>query len=467
MPLNTNARKYADMLYQRELTEILAQQTADLDRVAADFGARNMMNSGNYASARGRILGISTGLQVQARMDSLAKAYEKSGQRIDEAVLTEIIAEIYVFRDAKKKHLHHASQNLMQQSLGQRSPASAAAGAIASQMEHLLEQATSKAIREITIKVQESKLEDDLTQKGYAAAMGKQWDVFISYASEDKDFVGPLATALEESGLQVWLDKLELTVGDSLRRKIDEGLSRSRFGIVVLSPHFFDKPWPATELDGLVAKEISGIKVILPVWHKIDFDAVSKRSPTLAGRLAVRSSEGIEKVVRDLRAGMGLPNAPTPTAGRYPAAEPIVARNDVGGVSIRARQKGVIPGTAIKVVEVFGAVENRSQVKRIAEYSCALYVPECCISFSGGTRYAAEIPSDRVGYRKFRNTEKEHAGVKIHPGDTFQIISIEIALDHLSPEERLNCSKLDLTAEAVLDGELFRTQKIIAGLMGD
>ena len=129
----------------------------------------------------------------------------------------------------------------------------------------------------------------------------KQFDVFISHASEDKEaVVRPLADALVGKGLSVWYDDLTLTVGDSLRRKIDDGLARSRFGIVVLSPSFFAKQWPQRELDGLVAKESNGQKVILPVWHSIDYAEILGYSPTLADRLAVRSSIGIDQVVAEL-----------------------------------------------------------------------------------------------------------------------------------------------------------------------
>ena len=69
-----------------------------------------------------------------------------------------------------------------------------------------------------------------------------KWDAFIGHASEDKDdFVRPLADGLKKRGLSVWFDECELKVGDSLRESIDRGLRRSRFGIVVISPHFFEK----------------------------------------------------------------------------------------------------------------------------------------------------------------------------------------------------------------------------------
>ena len=58
----------------------------------------------------------------------------------------------------------------------------------------------------------------------------KEYDVFISHASEDKDsVVRPLALALKEKGVNVWYDEFELKIGDSLRRKIDQGLSKSRY----------------------------------------------------------------------------------------------------------------------------------------------------------------------------------------------------------------------------------------------
>lgn len=115
----------------------------------------------------------------------------------------------------------------------------------------------------------------------------REFDVFISHASEDKDeVVRPLATALLEGGLSVWYDEFELKIGDSLRRKIDRGLAKSRFGIVVLSQSFFKKGWTNYELDGLVTKAVSGEQVLLPVWHRISKQEVIDFSPSLADKLA-------------------------------------------------------------------------------------------------------------------------------------------------------------------------------------
>jgi hypothetical protein len=114
------------------------------------------------------------------------------------------------------------------------------------------------------------------------------WDLFISHASEDKaDFVAPLARTLSEFGVRVWYDEFTLKIGDSLSRSIDTGLARSDYGIVVLSPSFIAKRWPEYELRGLVAKEMSGNKTILPIRHKISHEEVLSFSPPLADKFSI------------------------------------------------------------------------------------------------------------------------------------------------------------------------------------
>lgn len=126
-----------------------------------------------------------------------------------------------------------------------------------------------------------------------------EFDVFISHASEDKpDVVRPLVAQLKEMGLHVWLDEFELTLGDSLRRSIDKGLSRSKYGVVILSPDFLRKEWPNKELDGLVSREDGKEKVILPVWHNVDFNDVAQFSPMLADKVAISTSHGVDVVAR-------------------------------------------------------------------------------------------------------------------------------------------------------------------------
>lgn len=122
--------------------------------------------------------------------------------------------------------------------------------------------------------------------------VNRTWDVFVSHTSEDKsDLVLPLVQYLVSFGLRVWYDEFELSVGDSLSRKIDHGLSQSAYGVVVISPAFLGKLWPEYELRGLVAKEMGREKLMLPVWWKVSREAVLSYSPPLADRVAIDASK--------------------------------------------------------------------------------------------------------------------------------------------------------------------------------
>jgi hypothetical protein len=117
---------------------------------------------------------------------------------------------------------------------------------------------------------------------------GQTWDVFISHASEDKAAVArPLRDALTRMGITVWLDEAQMRIGHSLRRKIDDGIRSSRFGVVVLSEAFFHKGWTNHELDGLVTRTVAGEQSLLPIWHDLSADQVRAFSPSLADKVAM------------------------------------------------------------------------------------------------------------------------------------------------------------------------------------
>jgi hypothetical protein len=139
----------------------------------------------------------------------------------------------------------------------------------------------------------------------------RQYDVFISHASEDKDAVArPLAEALRKNGLTVWYDEFELKIGDSLRRKMDKGIANSNFGIIVISRDFIRKGWTNDELDGLITKAVNGEQVMLPIWHNITKREVLDYSPTLVDKLARNTADFTVEEIADeiadvIKAGKG------------------------------------------------------------------------------------------------------------------------------------------------------------------
>lgn len=140
-----------------------------------------------------------------------------------------------------------------------------------------------------------------------------EYDVFVSHAWEDKeDFVNEFVDALTKLGIKVWYDKTQIKWGDSMRKRIDEGLKKSRFGVAVLSPSYIadGKYWTKAELDGLFQLESVGGKMLLPIWHNLKKTEVMAYSPIIASKLAMTTAtmtpqEIAEELCKMLNDGKG------------------------------------------------------------------------------------------------------------------------------------------------------------------
>jgi hypothetical protein len=107
--------------------------------------------------------------------------------------------------------------------------------------------------------------------------------------------------------VKVWID-VQLRIGDSLRRKIDYALARSKFGIVIFSPSFFAKEWPQYELDGLVTRALAGKQAILPIWHHVTEEQMIDHVPPLADKVARDTSVHSIHAIADEIADVVLPH---------------------------------------------------------------------------------------------------------------------------------------------------------------
>lgn len=131
------------------------------------------------------------------------------------------------------------------------------------------------------------------------------YDVFMSYANNDKIFVQQLVHALRDQGLTVWYDEGQLRIGDSMLRKVEEGLEHSKYFVVVISPHFLSRQWSQFEVG--VALGRGGSKRILPIYLKAKHPDVAKSLPILAGKQGISAEDHsideiavlVAKVVKD------------------------------------------------------------------------------------------------------------------------------------------------------------------------
>lgn len=114
-------------------------------------------------------------------------------------------------------------------------------------------------------------------------------DIFICHASEDKVSVArPLASSLAERGLTYWFDEAEISAGESITERVNEGLKVSEFVVVLLSRAFMTKDWPKRELWAVLNLEAkSGKVIIIPVivGTQAEIDGIIEEFPLLNDKL--------------------------------------------------------------------------------------------------------------------------------------------------------------------------------------
>ena len=126
-----------------------------------------------------------------------------------------------------------------------------------------------------------------------------KYDIFVSYASEDKDFVQSLVQNLSELGISVWYDGGELRLGDSIMKSIADGLERSRYFLLILSPSFFKNQWTQFETGVALGRVEVGQKHILPIYYGVDLEQVQKEMPLLADRYALNATQLTPRDIAD------------------------------------------------------------------------------------------------------------------------------------------------------------------------
>jgi hypothetical protein len=135
----------------------------------------------------------------------------------------------------------------------------------------------------------------------------KERDVFLCHASADKDtYVRPFAAALAANGITYWIDEAEISWGDRITEKINEGLARSPHVVVFLTEAFLKRHWPQAELGSALSLEAStGGVVVLPILAAPAAD-VFAQYPLLRDKLFLRWQDGIEFIVAALAKRLGI-----------------------------------------------------------------------------------------------------------------------------------------------------------------
>lgn len=99
--------------------------------------------------------------------------------------------------------------------------------------------------------------EKDLAEKGYSLNRHlKKNKVFISYCHANKTMVYDIVDKLENSGLNLWIDKKNIDVGNNILSSIFAGIKESNFSILFLSKATIDSNYSKLELENIMAEMI-------------------------------------------------------------------------------------------------------------------------------------------------------------------------------------------------------------------
>jgi len=116
-------------------------------------------------------------------------------------------------------------------------------------------------------------------------------DIFLCHAWDDrKDAAKQLHDLLEDNGVSVWFSEKDVLLGSMLLREIDKGLSKSRMGIVLVTPAFLDR----VKAEGIADKELSALlaqDLLVPIIHNTTYDALREVSPLLGSRSGLSTAE--------------------------------------------------------------------------------------------------------------------------------------------------------------------------------
>ncbi len=90
--------------------------------------------------------------------------------------------------------------------------------------------------------------------------------VFLSYSHHDREFAARLATDLARKGILVWWDEWEIRVGDSLFKKIEDGITSSSYLAIVLSPASVNSAWVQEEIRAAMTRQLKEQRTnVLPI----------------------------------------------------------------------------------------------------------------------------------------------------------------------------------------------------------
>ena len=130
--------------------------------------------------------------------------------------------------------------------------------------------------------------------------------VFISYSHKDRDLVDNICQALKEYDIDISLDIKDIGAGDSISRKVEEGIIKADYFLLVLSENSIKSQWVDIEYRAALNLSLRENKRIIPIVTDINDEQLLQFSVIIADKKYANFRDGIEKGLNELLRGLSL-----------------------------------------------------------------------------------------------------------------------------------------------------------------
>lgn len=149
-------------------------------------------------------------------------------------------------------------------------------------------------------------VEGVLTDRMFEARFGEnvgRKEIFISHSSKDKQYAKWLAVDLANAGHKPWLDEWDIKAGESIPKKINDGIRDSDFVVVVLTDNAVKSNWVEREWHAKYWDEIQQgmVRVVPALFSDCTIPTLLKMKKYADFRHSY--SDGFEDLVLALKAG--------------------------------------------------------------------------------------------------------------------------------------------------------------------
>lgn len=101
-----------------------------------------------------------------------------------------------------------------------------------------------------------------------------EYDLFISFADEDKAFAIELYEALQAKGLKVWCSAKDVPVGADIHAEVSEALPHCQYFLPIISPHY-GRFWHQKEFHSAAHNRPN--ELIIPLAYQVDYAYIQSK----------------------------------------------------------------------------------------------------------------------------------------------------------------------------------------------